>query len=279
MTVRAARTYLRKVMLRHRGHVSVRAGNECEVHFATVSKRSQSWFAAEQRRKTVHESVATDLVMRQLGPTDVFFDVGAYLGFYTVIATAVCFAAEVHAFDIDATNLQLVKSSLDLNTTRPGTVQLIPAAIGDSTGKIVAFGPHKSGNPSTQQLIETREHNQGSSAEMKALSLSLDDYCQQTWVKPTFIKMDIEGAEALAINGMDWVLRVAAPKMLIEVHPARIAEYGGSVSEVLSKIRSYGYVGRPLEAYGADSESATQGTVPVDPIGPGATKIYFEKPC
>lgn len=279
MPVRAARTYLRKVMLRHRGYVSVRAGTEREVHFATVSKRSQSWFAAEQRWKTVHESVATDLVMRQLGPTDVFFDVGAYLGFYTVIATAACLVAEVHAFDIDATNLELVKSSLDLNRRRPGSVQLVPAAIRESTGKIVAFGPHKAGNLSTQQLIETKEPDKGSSGEMKALSLSLDDYCQQTRVKPTFVKMDIEGAEALAINGMDWVFRVAAPKMLIEVHPARIAEYGGSVSEVLSRIRSYGYVGRRLEAYGAASDWATRGSVPVDPIGPGATQIYFEKPC
>jgi FkbM family methyltransferase len=214
--------------------------------------------------------------MEKLGPTDVFFDVGAYVGFYSVIATVACSVAEVHAFDIDPTNLELISSSLGLNGTRPGSVQLVSAAIGANTGMIVGFGPHKTGNLSTQQVMGSGSA-EGASADRKALSLSLDEYCKQMRVKPTFVKIDIEGAEAFAVDGMHWVLRVAEPKILIEVHPELIGRYGRSVNDVLSTLAAYGYVGGPLE----DSRTVSEGrpkSTPILPFGPTPTIMYLEKP-
>ncbi len=51
--------------------------------------------------------------------------------------------------------------------------------------------------------------------------VSLDDVCRELRVTPTFIRMDVQGAEFHALRGAREVIRAAGPRLTIvaEMHP------------------------------------------------------------
>ena len=56
------------------------------------------------------------------------------------------------------------------------------------------------------------------------------------------LKMDIEGAEALALRGMENGLRAGRyHTMVIELHPAALAAFGSSVAVLVESLRGFGY--------------------------------------
>jgi len=56
------------------------------------------------------------------------------------------------------------------------------------------------------------------------------------------LKMDIEGAEALALRGMEAGLRAGRYRtMVIEFHPAALADFGSSVAGLVEFISDFGY--------------------------------------
>lgn len=72
--------------------------------------------------------------------------------------------------------------------------------------------------------------------------VTLDDYCNENNIKPTLVKMDIEGAETEAVLGMERVLTEYRPVILMELHERKIRNlWNRDPQELLEKIRSYGY--------------------------------------
>ncbi len=61
------------------------------------------------------------------------------------------------------------------------------------------------------------------------------DWAAQEHFVPDFIKLDIEGAEVLALKGADRVLRERKPSLIIETHGLELEQ------ECLRILRSYGY--------------------------------------
>jgi FkbM family methyltransferase len=59
--------------------------------------------------------------------------------------------------------------------------------------------------------------------------------------RPWFIKMDIEGAEAVALKGARELLARRRPCMLISVHPPMLERFGSGREQVLDFIRTQGY--------------------------------------
>jgi len=56
------------------------------------------------------------------------------------------------------------------------------------------------------------------------------------------LKMDIEGAEVLALRGADRLLReMRVRTLLLELHPPQIAALGSSVAEIVRSLREHGY--------------------------------------
>jgi hypothetical protein len=51
-----------------------------------------------------------------------------------------------------------------------------------------------------------------------ANSIAIDDFCEQEGVKPTHMKIDIEGGEIYALKGMMKTLKTHKPKLYIEFH-------------------------------------------------------------
>jgi FkbM family methyltransferase len=150
-------------------------------------------------------------LVRELKHGEVFFDIGANAGFFSLLASKqVGEKGHVFTFEPLAENIETVRAQVELNRISNCTV--VEAAISDSVGEVRLWeGP----NTSTAH-IGTRGYEQRVVKSVK--SITLDEFVRTTRL-PNFIKMDIEGAEIQALQGSDALLSGPnPPRFLIELH-------------------------------------------------------------
>lgn len=201
------------------------------VFFATENTTAKRWFYPRYLTGALHEPQLTKLLVAELNDSDVFFDVGANLGWFTLLSSQICTRGEVHSFEMDPKLSSLMLDSLALNFLS-GSHFINNLAVTDGARSMVKFSAMQAGNRSTNQVYRDRD-----GTGIRAGSISLDEYCSAMRCSPTFIKMDIEGGELAAIKGMQTLLAMKRPQLALEVHPAHIREQGGSPQELVNSIR------------------------------------------
>ncbi len=142
-------------------------------------------------------------------PGDVVFDVGANAGALALLMSRlvgprgiVC-AFEASPRIIDKTHYNLVKAGCH-------NVTLLHRAVWHTTGELlnIAAGTHLNDRIATAPT------------GMSVRSVALDDFAAAGDFRPSFIKMDIEGAEFDALRGMPRLLREVRPVLALEQSPA-----------------------------------------------------------
>jgi FkbM family methyltransferase len=147
------------------------------------------------------------LLANLISTGDVVFDLGANVGFYTLLA-AVCVGprGRVLAFEPVETNVGMLRRHLALN--RVTTVQIIQAAVSDTTGTAV-FGPGS--GPTTGRLSPD--------GAIQVPTVTLDNLVfEQATPAPQVIKIDIEGGEARALAGARRLIETHRPKIALATH-------------------------------------------------------------
>jgi len=165
----------------------------------------------------------------------VVFDLGGNVGYYTLISA---FRAgprgRVFVFEPLPRNLDFLRRHLVLN--RIENVTVIDAAVSDRTGT-VRFAEDSS----------TSKGRIGEGGALEVKSISLDDWIEKGVLPaPDMLKIDIEGAEYLALQGMRRMLARARPPIFLSTHSGKVHR------ECLGLLESFGYRvealdGRPLE--------------------------------
>jgi FkbM family methyltransferase len=165
------------------------------------------------------------LFERTITQGSIVFDIGGHVGFYTLLASELVGPkGKVFVFEPSSRNIFYLRKHLSLNDIR--NVEVIEAAVTNKSG-VVSFneGPHSS----MGHIASTESANQ-------VRAVALDELISKTEIPvPDYIKMDIEGAETLALSG--------AKSMLAEFHPVIfLATHGNLVhQECCSLLYSVGY--------------------------------------
>ncbi len=172
-------------------------------------------------------------MLAHLRPDDVLFDVGANVGLVALHAAKIC---RTVAFEPDPSFKKRLEINSGLNADRRFDIE--PIAISDSDGKVDLFTDGADGN--SPSLV----HQRGESGCVSVPARSLDSLVAEGRLpRPTVVKMDIEGAEILALRGGRNVLSGPDhPRLLfIEVHNGFLPGFGSSAAEVFSLLAEYGY--------------------------------------
>jgi FkbM family methyltransferase len=69
---------------------------------------------------------------------------------------------------------------------------------------------------------------------------TLDSLTDALKLKPAFVKIDVEGAEAFVLEGMDQVLDRHAPVVMLEIHP-QWQPQGYTVDGLIQRMKKHGY--------------------------------------
>jgi FkbM family methyltransferase len=125
-------------------------------------------------------------VAETVQPGMTVFDVGAHTGYYTLaLSRLVGATGRVFAFEACSANVARLRRHLKLN--RVNNVEIIEAAVSDRAG--------------TAYFCDDDFRGRISNSGRSVKTVRLDAY-----PTPDFVKMDIEGAETLALRGSERIL-------------------------------------------------------------------------
>ena len=164
------------------------------------------------------EKHVTDFFKSRIKPGMTVVDVGANIGYYTLLfAQLVGKNGRVYAFEPEPTNIRYLKRNLQLN--HYDNVIVIEKAVSDRCGATTLFlSPDNPGGHSLSPVAGQDTIN----VEV----VTLDDVFRNRDVRVDFIKMDIEGHEYFAIQGMYRLLCCSETVSLVMEYSPQILQQG-----------------------------------------------------
>jgi FkbM family methyltransferase len=174
------------------------------------------------------ESQVEDKLLELVRPGDVVYDLGANIGWYSLLAARrVGPGGQVVAFEPAIENA----AHLQRNAASNGfaNIVVVPAAVSDRNGWAMFLN---------RGSLESRLEESDDDAQAKRRASQVRESRGRTpvpmvtldaWISaaeqapPSLVKIDIEGAEIGALGGMKATLRTAKPMLIIELHGTRDA--------------------------------------------------------
>lgn len=162
------------------------------------------------------ENKQTQALVQYLKQGDVFFDIGANVGYYTVLGSKLAGkSGKVIAFEPSVRNISYLYRHIQVN--KLDNVIVVPAACGNKTS-LVSFseGPNSAmGHIADKTVFEIDETN---FIKTPVALLSIDDVAEMLQIKPQVIKIDVEGAEMDVLHGMEKIIDAGRPVLFLSVH-------------------------------------------------------------
>jgi FkbM family methyltransferase len=218
-----------------------------------------------------YEPQETQLAARLLGPGMSAVDVGANWGYFTLVcAHLVGAAGRVLALEPHPRLAAMLQENVRANRLSQVDVLAIAAGVERGYPAFVGFD-ERSGNWGLSRAARPSE-----TADFECASASLDSLVDgRRGDRVDLVKMDIEGGEADAIEGMSRGLAARRYRyVLLECHPAELARIGRSVEHCLEPFLRAGYRGWRVDHSPAMHRRAAAGPVPADdlltPLDPAA---------
>jgi FkbM family methyltransferase len=183
----------------------------------------------------LHEPGTEQFVLDHLKPASTFLDVGANIGYFSMVA-AITGKSKVVAFEPQQPLAELLHRSVAYNQVA-SLVKVEQLALSNSPATMsITSCPGNSGHA---QLTTSA----GDGVQPYSVSVVVFD----EWMKSNPIarvsvcKIDTEGAELQVLNGMMKMLERDRPAIVIEIIDAFLAKFGASEPAVWDFLRGLGY--------------------------------------
>jgi len=210
----------------------------------------------------VFERDCWNFVKGFLRPDMVLFDVGANLGQYTLLgARCVGQRGRVHSFEPSERMFHELEFNVALNGLSEMCV-LNRFAVSDATGT-ARLSRYEEGAEVFGSLGTHKRCEANIVGYEEVPTVRLDDYLEEHGIDQVdFIKMDIEGAELLALRGAERLLsRDAAPTILLEMGDVNSVGFGYRSRDLWDYLVSLGY---RMYSLGPRGESLQDAQPPTD---------------
>jgi FkbM family methyltransferase len=187
----------------------------------------------------VWEPYMTGWLQRRLRPGDTYVDVGANIGYYSLLASQlVGDEGQVVAIEASPAFHRRVLEHVEIN--RSGNIRAVNGAVSDAK-KILKFVLASSNNMGANSIVPYEGPTE-STFEIEACPLP-DLLTEKEIARARVIKIDVEGAEGSVVRGMAHMLPRLRhdAEITVEVTPERMAQLGDSVEELMETMRTHGF--------------------------------------
>jgi FkbM family methyltransferase len=157
----------------------------------------------------------TETFCRLVRPGWVVFDVGAHLGYFTLLAARLVGPrGQVHAFE----PTPATQSLLMRNTRNLENVRLVDRAVW-SDNTTLSFQDFGTSNSAFNSAFAPRSSTLTTKQPKihRVQTVPLDDYCAEAGVVPNLVKIDAESAESHVLAGMSRLMTESPPYITIEL--------------------------------------------------------------
>jgi FkbM family methyltransferase len=183
-----------------------------------------------------YEPGVTRLFDRLIESGMVVVDVGAHIGYYTLLAAKkVGPTGKVYAFEPAPSNYALLVKNIALNGYQ--NIVPVPKAVSNTQGTITFFL-----HPDSVTHSLHRETLGRGKTAITVETTTLDHFFEeQGWPAVHLVKMDIEGAELAALEGMTKLIERNRVCLILEFVPQILRNAGVNPSELLEKLSGLGF--------------------------------------
>ena len=190
----------------------------------------------------VWEPNISAFISQTLAPGDSFVDVGANIGYFSLLASRVVGpSGNIYAIEASPTIFSKLKRNVKLNQNQ--NIKLFNQAASDKTGTLDIFiAPQENLGATTTVAEVARRKGHALEAKVEARPLA-DIIGEDHLLAARLIKIDVEGAEMSVIQGVAQLLPKFSnmTEWIIEISPQAIEEAGKSAGELLSIFKNAGY--------------------------------------
>ena len=185
----------------------------------------------------LYELTTVRLIRRMLSPGDHFVDAGANIGYFTLLASR-CVGPDgrVDAIEPQPDNHARLAANV-VNNGSPAQVRRHALALADRTGQTSIHAYPESDVQHNHGCASMFPEPAFATRATTVPTVRLDELLADT--DPTLIKLDVEGAELLAIEGMAQLLHARRP-------PTLVVEYNRSQAH-LAGVEPEAWVRRTIE--------------------------------
>ena len=161
------------------------------------------------------DSDLIELAERRISRDAVVWDVGANVGSFSAAAAAIALDGAVFAIEADIWLAQLLRRTA-AEPFYAGRVKVVPCAVADAAG-VASFTIASRGRASNALEASGGRSQMGGVRETVLVpTLALDDLLEAL-PAPSFVKIDVEGAELMVLEGATRLLREVRPALYVEV--------------------------------------------------------------
>jgi FkbM family methyltransferase len=167
-----------------------------------------------------------------------FLDIGAHIGLYSLpVSRRLRASGQVYAFEPSESNAGYLRKHVRMNSIE--NIEVVPLIVSDAPTADVLFFEHESGGSALSGLAPFKDPSRYS--EVRRDQTSIDEFCSDREIEPDLIKIDVEGAELLVLQGASKTVVQHRPVIFLSVHPGRMEVLGTDVSQIGRWSNEMGY--------------------------------------
>ncbi len=200
-----------------------------------ISLNLDDWLQQQIYFLGIYEATETQYFVNNIEANTIFYDIGANIGYYTMLAAKRTSNGQVYAFEPDHNNREQLIKNIELNGFK--NITIVP--------KIVAQVSHQTAN-----LYIADKQNRGMTSTEKPANftgkieqestISIDDFILKNSF-PNLIKIDAEGSEYKILQGMATLMSKQKADILIEINTETLKTHHLSILKVGEFIAAQGY--------------------------------------
>lgn len=179
-------------------------------------------------------------IKNYLKPGMVFYDIGANIGFYTLIAAQqVGSLGKVYSLEPSRKTFIRLNKNISINQSIKKQITVYETAASDSNSETEMFVSDKDFH--AWNSIAKPIDSSGFKIE-KIRTEKLDVLFENNkWLPPDLIKIDVEGWEQYALNGAKEIIKKYQPTILIEFTKENLERAGTSIEKLKKQLNNMGY--------------------------------------
>ncbi len=185
-----------------------------------------------------YEAATLAAICALLQPDGGFLDLGANLGFFTVLAARTLGpSGRVHAFEPTPTTAAILRANVADNGVADRVV-VVEKAVSDRPG-IARFSLYDAAQANQLSVAGT----DGATGTIEVEVTTVDSYLESLgWPRIDVIKMDVEGVETKVLDGMrELVRRQPGVRVIFEYHLGQLDRANISHATLIDKVLELGF--------------------------------------
>ena len=184
----------------------------------------------------IYGEFETEIVKNEIKPNDVVLDVGAHIGYFTLLfAKLVGPEGKVFSFEPEPKNFELLTKNIEINNYENVITESKIVSDKNKTCTLYTFETSSGAN----RIYKPNENINVKPIEVD--SISLDEYFKNSEFlkRIKFVKIDVEGAELLVLKSMKSIFQNNNNiKLLLEFNPKFLLEIGSKSSDFFNLLHS-----------------------------------------